>query len=159
AKLGGALEGARDAGRAGRRARPEPEPEPAAESREASAEPEGEEREKGKGAPAAAAPAADVGRDTAPEPQKVAASGGADERPPPPRRRVERQRTETVAAEAEPPEETGGRAPVALDAIAGLRLVSRDLTWVKDANQSLRPFSMGSIPSFGFLVVWYPAAH
>src|SRR5262249_34362242 len=102
AKLGGALEGARDAGRAGKRARPEPEPHPAGETREASAEPEQRDRDKEKEAPeAAAAPAADEERAAPPEPRKVAAaSDDADERPPP-RRRVERQRTETVATEAE----------------------------------------------------------
>jgi hypothetical protein len=47
-----------------------------------------------------------------------------------------------------------------LDVIAGLRVVTRDLRWVKDMGQPpLRPFSMPGAAAVGFQLAWYPAAH
>jgi hypothetical protein len=163
-RLGGPLEEARGAAR---RARPEPEAAPAvaAESAErAPAEPEAR-------APAAPAPAASTAVAGAkpsaadqdpwaePRPARAAAADATEERAPPARPRGRAAPDPEAVEVAEGHEAAGGAAPLALDASAGVRVVSRDLSWNRDVNNALQPFSMGNEAAFGFQLAWYPGAH
>jgi len=160
AKLGSGLEDARPA-RGGKRGRSDAEAiQPVAEkeikdapgsaSEPVPSSPPAEER-----APAEERkPPADT---EAAEERKRPADTEADEEHPA-RRRRERPAAEVVEASSDEPVGTGP-APIALDAIAGLRIVKRDLSWVKDTNQTYQPFGMSGAAAVGFQLSWYPAAH
>ena len=172
-KIGGAIVEAREAGARDTAGRSRPaERAPIDESFEPAPKP------KPAPAPAASAPVAARGEDpwaTEPAAAKPPAGGGGkptlaarddaggeggvvEATPAGERRRPRMDEPEAVESEsASAP--ASGEAPLALDVMAGLRLVSRDLSWVKDVNQSLRPLAMGGAPAAGFQVAWYPGAH
>jgi hypothetical protein len=116
---------------------------------------------------AAAAPAAGDGatpsaadQDPWAEPRpRAAAADTGEERTAPARPRGRAARDPEAVEVAEGREPAGGGAPLALDAMAGVRVVSRDLSWNKDINNALQPFSMGNEAAFGFQLAWYPGAH